>query len=396
MFQQIPPAPPDAILGLTESFKADSRPDKINLGVGVYKDAAGQTPVLAAVKQAEKYLLEKENTKNYLPIDGSPDFAAAVQSLLLGTDHEAVKSKRIAVSHTPSGTAAVRIAADLIRKLWPRATLWHSDPTWPNHPQIFAAAGLTIKTYPYFDAAANGLRFPAMLETFRLIPAGDAVLLHGCCHNPTGIDPAADQWQQIAQVVRERKLLVLLDFAYQGFGDGLREDAACLDALVQPGVELLIASSYSKNFGLYGERVGALTVVADDAASASSIQSHVKACIRSNYSSPPMHGGAIVSTILKNPALRAQWESELKSMRDRIHAMRSLFVQTLRKQGVSRDFSFIANQRGMFSFSGLTQRQVDILRDQHALYMVSSGRINVAGMTTDNMDAICKAIASVL
>jgi aspartate/tyrosine/aromatic aminotransferase len=280
--------------------------------------------------------------------------------------------------------------------MFPGKRIWVSRPTWPNHPGVFQAAGLEVKTYPYFDAATNGLAFDDMLAALRQIPEGDVVLLHACCHNPTGIDPTPEQWSQIADVIEERRLLPLVDFAYQGLGDGLREDARGLHTLCRPGSEMLIASSFSKNFGLYNERVGALTLVAGSQAAAEATLSHVKLCIRANYSNPPAHGAAIVTTIWNDPELRAEWEAEVKAMCDRINEMRSLFVETLADKGGRRDFSFIARQRGMFSFSGLTPEQVETLRQRYSIYIVNSGRINVAGMTRANMDAICQAIADVL
>lgn len=396
MFENFTPAPPDAILGLTEAFKKDPNPKKINLGVGVYKDAQGRTPVLDSVKRAEEYLLANENTKNYLSIDGSPEYAVAVQELLFGANHEILASGRSVTAQAPGGTGALRVAADFIARQFPGKRVWLSDPTWPNHPSVFKAAGLEVGTYPYFDAVANGIKFEAMLAAIRAMPAGDVLLLHGCCHNPTGADLTVAQWQQIADVVAERKLLPLIDFAYQGFGDGLEEDAAGMRLMCRPGQELLIASSFSKNFGLYNERVGALTLVANTTQAADLALGHLKLAIRANYSNPPAHGAAIVTTILRDPTLRAQWEEEVTEMRDRINQMRHLFVETLNEKGVQQDFSFIARQRGMFSFSGLTPDHVKALREQHAVYIVGSGRISVAGMTEGNMDALCTAIAAVL
>lgn len=396
MFEQFTPAPPDAILGLTEAFKKDPNPRKINLGVGVYKDEAGNTPVLRSVRKAEERILQAEKTKTYLPIEGSPAYTAATQTLLFGAEHEVVQSQRAATAQAPGGTGALRVAADLIHKLMPGTRVWLSNPTWPNHPGIFQAAGLPIGTYPYFDATTNGVAFDAMLGALAEIPSGDAVLLHVCCHNPTGVDLTREQWRAVADVVGERGLLPILDFAYQGFANGLAEDAVGLLELARPGAELLVANSYSKNFGLYAERAGALTVVAKDAQGAETMLSHVKQAIRANFSNPPVHGGAIVSTILNDPALRREWEDEVAEMRDRINAMRHLFVETLNEKGVQRDFSFIARQRGMFSFSGLTPEQVKALRDQYAIYIVGSGRISVAGMTSDSMDYLCAAIADVL
>ena len=396
MFEKFTPAPPDAILGLTETFKQDPNPNKINLGVGIYKDAQGRTPILKSVKQAEERLLKNENTKNYLGIDGLPEYNSAVQTLLLGAGHEVLQSQRAVTAQAPGGTGALRVAADFIARLLPGARVWLSDPTWPNHPNVFKAAGIQIGSYPYFDDRRNRVNFEAMLNAFRNIPTGDVVLLHGCCHNPTGSDLSVAQWQQIADLVTERKLLPLIDFAYQGFADGLQEDAGGLLAMARPGCELLVASSFSKNFGLYNERVGALTLVAADKNAAQTALSHIKQAIRANFSNPPAHGALIVSTVLNDPTLRAQWEGEVTEMRERINTMRHLFVETLNEKGVDRDFSFIARQRGMFSFSGLNNEQVKALREKHAVYIVGGGRISVAGMTEGNMDYLCNAIADVL
>ena len=396
MFEALEMAPADAILGITEAFKKDPNPNKINLSVGVYKDAQGDTPVLNSVKKAEEMILAGEKTKNYLAIDGSAEYGAAVQELLFGADHDIVKSKRSATSQTPGGTGALRVSADFIRKMFPKARVWMSQPTWPNHPQIFQAAGVAQENYPYFDSHANGIAFADMMDALNRIPEGDIVLLHGCCHNPTGCDPTAAQWKEIADVVQQRKLMPLIDFAYQGLAEGFDADRVGLLELARPGVELLICSSFSKNFGLYNERVGALTVVAKDADSALKAQSHVKSVIRANYSNPPAHGGAVVTTILNDPALRAEWLAEVDAMRARINKMRTLFVDTLKAKGVNADFSFIANQRGMFSFSGLTKDQVEALKKKFGIYIVGNGRINVAGMTEGNMDALCTAIAQVL
>ncbi len=396
MLETIQAAPPDAILGLSEAFKSDSNPNKINLGVGVYKDATGKTPILPSVKTAEERILNSETSKSYLPIDGSPDFAAATQALLFGTESEIVTSQRAVTAQTPGGTGALRVAADFVAAMLPGKRVWLSDPTWPNHPAIFAAAGVETATYPYFDKESNGVAFDAMLAALNQMPAGDVVVLHGCCHNPTGVDLSAEQWAAVADVAEERGLLPLFDFAYQGFAQGLQEDALGLDTLAKPGAEMLIASSFSKNFGLYNERIGALTVVSADADTAKAVQSQVKKRIRANYSNPPAHGGAIVTTVLTDPELRVQWENEVSEMRDRINAMRHLFVETLNQLGVEQDFSFIAQQRGMFSFSGLTPDQVAALRDRYSIYIVGSGRINVAGLTEDNMDYLCRTIAEVV
>lgn len=396
MFETVSMAPADPILGLSEAFQQDVRPEKINLSVGVYQDASGKTPILESVKRAERLILESETTKGYLKIDGAADYAARIQELLFGNDSAVVAEGRVATSHTPGGTGALRVAGDLIHQQFSKAKIWLSQPTWPNHPNIFQAAGIETANYPYFDKAKNGLAFEAMCETLGKLPAGDVVLLHGCCHNPTGIDPTPEQWKKIASILRERGALPLIDFAYQGFATGLREDTAVLDAFCTPGTETLICSSLSKNFGLYRERVGALTLVAGSQADAVKAQSQVKSAIRSNYSNPPAHGASVAAMILGKAELRTMWEAELTAMRNRIHQMRTLFVESLKKHGVKQDFSFIVDQKGMFSFSGLNPEQVQKLRDEHAIYIVGSGRINVAGMTTANMEPLCAAIAAVL
>ncbi len=396
MFQSIQAAPRDAILGLTEAFREDPNPQKINLSVGVYQDDTGKTPVLESVRRAAGLVLERLETKAYLPIPGSPAYAAAVQRLMFGPGHEAIDSGRAATSHTPGGTGALRVAADLIHRQLPQATVWLTQPTWPNHPQVFAAADVPIKSFPYFDAATNSLALDEMLTAIAQMPAGDVILLHGCCHNPTGIDPTADEWEEIASAVYDRGLLPLVDFAYQGFADGLEEDAVGLRTLCRPGAELLVCNSFSKNFGLYRERVGAMTVVAADRQTADTVQSQVKACVRANYSNPPAHGGELVTTVLEDAELSALWRTEVTQMRDRINGVRQLLVEKLAEKGVPGDYSFITQQRGMFSFSGLTPEQVDTLREKYSIYIVGSGRINVAGITTANVDRLCEAIADVV
>lgn len=396
MFEKLETAPADPILGLSVAFKEDPNPNKINLGVGVYQDSTGKTPVLESVRQAENRLSQTEQTKSYLPIDGSPGYGQAVRKLMFGADHEVLSSGRAITAQTPGGTGGLRVAADFIRQQFPQATLWLSQPTWANHPAIFAAAGVPTKNYAYYDPQAFGLDIAAMLDDLQKIPAGDVVLLHGCCHNPSGIDPSPEQWKKIGDVIAERGLLPLVDFAYQGFGDGLREDAAGLLEIGRPGGEMLVVSSFSKNFSLYRERVGAMTLVAADAASAGAAFSHVKRSIRTNYSNPPAHGASVVEVILGDQQLKEQWLGELSQMRNRINGMRKLFVETMKQAAPGRDFSFLLHQRGMFSFSGLTAEQVDALRETHSIYMVRSGRINVAGMTESNMDGLCQAIASVL
>jgi aspartate/tyrosine/aromatic aminotransferase len=398
MFEQLAPAPPDAILGLTEAFKRDPNPNKINLGVGIYKDEQGRTPVLRSVKRAEEQILAAEQTKNYLAIDGSPAFNAATQVLLFGRDHEIVTGKRAVTVQAPGGTGALRVAADFIARTSSQTdskkTVWISEPTWPNHPSVFKSAGLGVATYPYFDPSTNGIDFGAMMATLREIPQGDVLLVHACCHNPTGSDLSPEQWRAVAAVVEERGLLPLLDFAYQGFADGIDADAAGLKEFARPGAELLACSSFSKNFSLYRERVGALFGLASTAAAAASVQSQFDKVIRSNYSNPPGHGAEIVATILRDAALRKQWEGELTAMRTRINGMRKALVAALKKEGVPGDYSFIQRQRGMFSFSGLTKEQVAALQADHAIYAVGSGRINVAGLTPSNIDRVAECIGA--
>ena len=396
MFETISPAPEDSILGLTEAFKKDPNPNKVNLGVGVYKDGDGQTPVLSTVKEAEERLLRSEATKSYLPIDGLAAYATLSQEIVFGSEHDILGAGRAATVQTPGGTGALRVAADFVRRIFPQATVWLSDPTWPNHPNVFGSAALHVQSYPYFEAESNGVAFDRMIAALETIPKGDVLLLHGCCHNPTGADLSSQQWQEVAALCAERGILPLLDFAYQGFGDGLEEDASGVRIVADHCREFLVATSYSKNFGLYNERVGALTLVADSAEAADAANSHMKICVRTNYSNPPAHGGQIVAEVLGDPELRQRWEVELAEMRDRINDMRHLFVETLDEQGAGRDFSFIARQRGMFSYSGLTPEQVQALRDRHSVYIVGSGRINVAGMTEVNMEYLCAAIADVL
>ncbi|EJA2552214.1 aspartate/tyrosine/aromatic aminotransferase [Serratia marcescens] len=396
MFEKITAAPADPILGLTDIFRADARPNKINLGIGVYKDETGKTPVLTSVKKAEQYLLENETTKNYLGIEGIPAFASCTQELLFGKESPIVADRRARTAQTPGGTGGLRVAADFIANQTSAKRIWISNPSWPNHKNVFSAVGLEVLEYAYYDAANHALDFDGLLNSLKQAQAGDVVLFHGCCHNPTGIDPTAEQWAQLAELSVANGWLPLFDFAYQGFANGLEEDAQGLRIFAAKHKELIVASSYSKNFGLYNERVGACTIVAADAETADRAFSQVKAAIRANYSNPPSHGAAVVAAILGNDALRAMWEQELTDMRQRIHRMRQLFVNTLQEKGAQQDFSFIIQQNGMFSFSGLTKEQVLRLREEFGVYAVNSGRVNVAGMTPDNMAPLCEAIVAVL
>lgn len=396
MFEKVQIAPPDPILGLTEMFKADPNPDKINLSVGVYQDASGKTPVLATVKEAEKRILEQEKSKGYLPMTGEPVYCAQVQELLFGEGHEIITSKRATTAQCPGGTGALRVAGDYLNTLHPGAKIWLSNPTWANHNTIFTAAGLTCEKYDYRDPVTNGLDFDAMCASIKTIPKGDIILLHGCCHNPTGIDPTPEQWAQIGDLLAEQGVLPLVDFAYQGLGSGIEEDRAGLLELTKKVKQMLICSSFSKNFGLYRERTGALTVVADDAAQAATVMSQVKLRIRYNYSNPPSHGGQIVATVLSDKELKARWIEEVADIRNRINEMRHLLVKTLKEKGLEQDFSPIIEQCGMFSVTRLTKEQVTQLREKYSIYIVDSGRINVAGLTHDNMDRLCEALKSVL
>ena len=396
MFDKIVTAPADPILGLTEAFAKDPRAEKINLGVGIYKDESGQTPILKSVKLAEQKLIDEETSKSYLSIEGNHAYAAAVQTLLFGADSDVITAQRALTAQAPGGTGALRTTADFICSHLASKRIWISKPTWANHANVFTTAGLEVVEYGYYDAESRDLNFTAMLADLAQAQPGDVVLLHGCCHNPTGIDPTLKQWTELAQLCADKKLLPLFDFAYQGFAKGVEEDAAGLRIFSQYCQELLVANSFSKNFGLYNERVGGLTLVAKDTAAATAAFSQIKAGIRANYSNPPAHGAAVVAIILNDSQLRQQWIAEVAEMRVRIHEMRELFVATLAEMGVSGDYSFITRQSGMFSFSGLTPEQVATLKEQYAVYIVGSGRISVAGMTKENMPPLCKAIAAVL
>ena len=399
MFETIKTAPPDPILGLTAAFLADDNPDKINLGVGVYKDNRGQTPVMRAVKEAERRLLAAESSKSYKPIGGDPAYTGAARALLLSADSPLIRSGRAVTVASPGGTGALRIVGDFLKQHRPDATVWLSAPTWANHAAIYAAAGVATRAYPYYDAATNGLDRDAMLAGLADIPAGDVVLLHASCHNPTGVDPDPDTWQAIGETLARTGAVPLLDFAYQGFGAGLDEDAVGVRTLLSHCDEAFICQSFSKNFGLYNERVGALTVVARTAAQAQAVLSQVCICIRRNYSNPPAHGDTIVQMVLTDDELSAMWRAELTEMRARINGMRARFAAELTRRGLALNPAgneFITAQNGMFSFSGLSGAQVDRLRTEFSIYIVGSGRINVAGITDSNLGRLCDALGQVL
>ncbi len=396
MWKNIQPAPPDSILGLTEEFKKDQNPEKVNLGVGVYKDDDGNTPVLRCVKLAEKELLETQLTKSYLPISGDPAYAAAVQRLILGADSEVISTKRAVTVHAPGGTGALRVGADLIHLFNKEASVWVSSPTWANHNGIFGTAGFGIKQYGYYDPQSKGLDFDAMFTDLQKIPAGDVVVLHACCHNPSGVDLNVEQWKQVAELAAKVGWIPFLDFAYQGFGDGVDEDRFAVEVFAATGIDCYVASSFSKNFGLYNERTGAMTVITPSAQEAVVAMSHLKTVIRTNYSNPPSHGGFIASLILNSPELSDMWQKELAGMRNRIRDMRKSLVAGLAAQGVDGDFSFIERQRGMFSFSGWSDDVVSQLRKTKSIYIVGGGRINLAGLTTSNIDNVCAAVADAM
>lgn len=394
-FEHLELAPADPILGLTDAFKADTNPNKVNLGVGVYQNEKGVTPVLKCVKEAERIILETEDSKSYLPISGLPDYGRLTRELLFGADSPLVSDGRAATCHCPGGTGALRIACDFIYQQHIASRVWISDPTWNNHFQIAEAAGLKTERYPYYDRVNHSLAFDRMIDTLKQANEGDVVILHACCHNPTGIDPTKEQWEEIAKFLAEKKLLPLIDFAYQGFGHGLEEDAYGLRKILEHNDEVLIASSFSKNFGMYNERVGALTCVSPNKEIGVKVLSQIKLAIRCAISNPPAHGEKVVITVLSNPQLRKLWEEELNEMRERMHKMRSLLAQKLKDIGAG-DFDFITLQNGMFSFSGLTKEQVEKLRAEYGIYIVGTGRICVAGINKDNIDYLADAIAKVI
>ena len=395
-FDKIQAAPADPILGLGEAFKAETRSNKVNLGIGVYKDASGNTPVLKSVKAAETRLLADEKSKNYLTIDGVAAYNAETQKLLFGENSEIIVARRAKTAQSLGGTGALRVAAEFIKRQTGAKNVWISAPTWPNHNAIFQAVGINIRDYRYYDKTAHALDWDGLIADLSQAQAGDVVLLHGCCHNPTGIDPTPEQWDALAKMSAEKGWLPLFDFAYQGFANGLEQDAYGLRAFAKLNKELLVASSYSKNFGMYNERVGAFTVVAADEETANRAFSQVKTIIRTLYSNPASHGGNTIALVLQDPELKAQWIAELDEMRARIKEMRQKFVDLLKEKGAKQDFGFIIEQNGMFSFSGLSPEQVDRLKDEFAIYAVRSGRINVAGITADNIGYLCESIVKVL
>ncbi|PKO82999.1 MAG: aromatic amino acid aminotransferase [Betaproteobacteria bacterium HGW-Betaproteobacteria-11] len=396
IFSAVELAPRDPILGLTEAFNADSRTTKVNLGVGVYYDDNGKLPLLGAVKTAEKLRIEAAPPRGYQPIEGSAAYNQAVQTLVFGKDSALLAEGRTLTIQALGGTGALKVGADFLKRLYPDAKLYISDPSWENHRALFEAAGFDVGTYPYYDAANRGVNFAGMKACLENLPARSIIVLHACCHNPTGADLDAAQWQEVVDLMRRRGLIAFIDMAYQGFADSIEEDAIAPRLFAASGLQFFISSSFSKSFSLYGERVGALTLVTADKDEAARVLSQVKRVIRTNYSNPPTHGGALVAAILANPELRQQWETELATMRERIRAMRLALVEQLKAQGVAQDFSFVIKQRGMFSYTGLTAAQVEQLKTGFGIYAVGTGRICLAALNSKNIDYVAEAIASVL
>jgi aromatic-amino-acid transaminase len=395
LFAAVEMAPRDPILGLNEQFNADTNPNKVNLGVGVYFDENGKLPLLKCVAQAEKQMMETPTARGYLPIDGIAAYDKAVQGLVFGADSAAVKDGRVATVQGIGGTGGLKIGADFLKRLNPNAKVLISDPSWENHRALFTNAGFTVETYPYYDAAKKGVNFDAMLAGLKAAPAGTVVVLHACCHNPTGYDITPAQWAQVVDAVKAAKLVPFLDMAYQGFGEGIKEDGAVIEQFMAAGLDFFVSTSFSKSFSLYGERVGALSVVCESKDEAARVLSQLKIVIRTNYSNPPTHGAQVVATVLNTPALRTLWEEELAGMRVRIKEMRTLLVEKLKAAGLKQDMSFITSQKGMFSYSGLTKEQMQRLRTEFGIYGVDSGRICVAALNKKNIDAVVSAIAKV-
>lgn len=396
LFDRVELAPRDPILGINEAFAADPRPNKVNLGVGVYYDENGRIPLLKAVREAERARVEAAQPRGYLPIDGIAAYDSAVQQMLFGRDSPLIAAGRLVTAQALGGTGALKIGADLLKRIAPGAKVLISDPSWENHRALYEGAGFVVEQYPYYDAATRSVQFSGMKAALAAAAPETIVVLHACCHNPTGVDLNEAQWRELLPIVAERRLIPVLDIAYQGFGDGIDADAFAVRLFAAAGLTCFVASSFSKSFSLYGERVGALTIVTGSKDESARVLSQLKRTIRANYSNPPTHGGALVAAVLGNPQLRALWEEELAQMRDRIKAMRKRMVDGLKARGVTRDFSFILSQRGMFSYSGLTAEQVERLRSEFGVYAVSTGRICVAALNTNNVDYVCASIASVL
>ncbi len=396
LFAAVEMAPRDPILGLTEAFNADTRATKVNLGVGVYYDDNGKLPLLAAVKAAEEARLKTQPPRGYQPIEGNVAYNQAVQNLLFGTGSDLATNGSVVTIQALGGTGALKVGADYLKKLLPQTTIYISDPSWENHRALFEAAGFPVDTYPYYDAATRGVNFEGMKAKLADLPAGSVILLHACCHNPTGADLTDAQWQEVVAICKEKGLVPFLDMAYQGFADGIDPDAVAIRAFTASGMQFFVSSSFSKSFSLYGERVGALSIITASKEEAGRVLSQVKRVIRTNYSNPPTHGGAVVAAVLGSTELRQMWEDELAGMRDRIRATRSGLVDALKAQGVSQDFSFVIQQRGMFSYTGLTAAQVERLKTEFGIYAVSTGRICLAALNSKNLAAVAQAIGAVV
>ncbi|MCP5289218.1 MAG: aspartate/tyrosine/aromatic aminotransferase [Burkholderiaceae bacterium] len=396
MFEHLDPYAGDPILSLNEAFQKDPRPHKINLSIGIYFDDAGRLPVLGCVRDAEAQLLAEAAPKPYLPMEGSAAMRAAVQALLFGADHPALRAGRIATIQTVGSSGGLKVGADFLKRWLPGSAAWISDPTWDNHRAMFEGAGIAVHTYPYYDGATGGLRFDAMRDALGALPPRSIVLLHACCHNPTGVDLDRAQWRALLPLLRERELLPFLDLAYQGYGEGIAEDAFALRLLADEGLPFIVGNSFSKSMSVYGERAGALSVVCGDAAEADLVLGQLKATVRRNYSSPPIHAAGLVAKVLGEPALRAAWEADVAAMRERILAMRRRLHAVLAARLPGRDFGYFLSQRGMFSYTGLSAAQVDRLRDEHAVYLVRSGRMCVAGLNEGNVERTAEAMAAVL
>ncbi|WP_324606829.1 amino acid aminotransferase [Chromobacterium haemolyticum] len=396
MFSAVELAPRDPILGLNEAFNADTRTTKVNLGVGVYSDDNGKIPLLAAVKAAEKARLETMPPRGYQPIEGAQAYDSAVQNLLFGADSELIKAGQVVTAQALGGTGALKIGADFLKRLNPAAKVYISNPSWENHRALFESAGFEVENYPYYDADSRGVDFDGMRAFLAQLPAGSVIVLHACCHNPTGADLSDAQWAEVVQVCRERGLVPFLDMAYQGFADGIDADAVAVRLFSASGLQFFVSSSFSKSFSLYGERVGALSIVTAGKEESARVLSQLKRVIRTNYSNPPIHGGAVVAAVLSNPELRQLWEDELAGMRDRIRAMRVGLVEAIKAEGVAQDFSFVAQQRGMFSYTGLSAAQVERLRADFGIYAVSTGRICLAALNSKNLAYVASAIAQVV
>ena len=389
-------APRDPILGVTEAFVADKNPKKVNLGVGIYYDDTGKVPVLECVRRAEREMAEKAAPRAYLPIDGLAAYDKAVRALVFGADSPALKDNRVVTVQTLGGTGGLKVGADFLRRLLPEAQVWISEPSWENHRAIFENAGFTVNNYPYYDAPTHGVNFAGMIECLRGLPAGSIIVLHACCHNPTGVDLTPDQWAAVIETVNKHALVPLLDIAYQGLGDGLDVDATAVRLFAKAGETAFVANSFSKTFSLYGERVGGLSVVAASSDQAARALSQIKRLVRTNYSNPPTHGGQIVASVLTSPEARAQWEQELGHMRERIRKVRQQLVEQLRAKTPKHDFSFVMRQRGMFSYSGLSKQAVTRLREDFSIYAIDTGRICVAAINSKNIDYVSDAIAKVI